>query len=314
MEDALKPGDYVWVNKLVFGPRLPRTILTIPFLKGKIPFTRNVRSYLTWLELPYYRFHGYSRIRINDVIVFNDPLQTGIPVDKKTNFVKRCMGLPGDTIEIRDKMVFRNDKMLNPRPTYRYSYEVQATSDTMQYYLFHNFHIRQGEPISTSFKYIFMLSPAEADTISKMPGINYVNLLSNEYSSSEIFPGGEYFPWNKDNYGPVVVPKKKMTVHLTKDILPLYAKIIRDYEHHSLDEQNDSIRVDNRYCPYYTFKMNYYFSLGDNRDNSDDSRYWGFIPEDHIIGKATFILLSLGEANQSLWHVIDLTRCFRKVK
>jgi len=150
--------------------------------------------------------------------------------------------------------------------------------------------------------------------IGKMKDVSSVNILSIQYSTNTLFPGGEYFLWSKDNYGPIVIPKKQMTVHLSIDSLALYSRIIETYEHRTLATHGDSIFIDGQYGTHYTFKMNYYFMMGDNRDNSEDSRYWGFVPEDHIIGRASIILFSIKEGASLFWKRINCHRIFSIVK
>jgi signal peptidase I len=314
MEDSMLPGDFVWVNKLAYGPRFPETVLALPFTENKFPFSRNTRSYLKWVELPYWRLPGYTHIRRNDVVVFNYPAEDDIPVDKKTNFVKRCIGLPGDTVTIRGKMVYINSLAAGDVPLAKYSYEIQGNTDTLGLHLYRTMHISDGGLISNDFTYSYLLTKSQADSIKKLAGVFSVKISSVSYSTNTLFPGGEYFLWSKDNFGPIVAPKKNETVHLTMDSLAMYFRIITAYEHHSLETRNDSIFIDRKYATHYTFKMNYYFMMGDNRDNSEDSRYWGFVPEDHIIGKASLTMFSLSQEKKSFWHRINWHRLFSWVK
>ena len=314
MENCMLPGDFVWVNKIAYGPRFPQTLLALPFSKDRLPFTRNTPSYVDWIELPYFRLPGYTHIKRNDVVVFNYPAEDGVPVDKKTNFVKRCVALPGDTLMIRDKTIFVNRKALTEMPSVKYAYEVHANSDTLGIYLYRTMNISQGDIISLDHMYSFLLTPEQAVKIEHLPGVTSVRLQTMSFSTNSLFPGGEYFMWNKDNYGPIVIPAKKMTIHLSLDSLSMYARIIANYEHHKLFIRNDSIFIDGRYATHYTFKMNYYFMMGDNRDNSEDSRYWGFVPEDHIVGKASMVLFSVKQGGGSVWHRINWHRFFTFIR
>lgn len=315
MEESLFPGDFVWVNKLSYGPRFPQTILSLPFTKKKLPFTQNTPAYLSLIELPYFRLPGFTHVKHNDIIVFNFPGEDDdIPTDKKMNLVKRCIGLPGDTLMIRDKKVYVSGKKVQDAITTKYSFEVKANTDTLGIQLYRSMHITEGGLINDQNVYSFLLTKAEADSVRKEQGIYSVDLLSSSFSTNSLFPGGEYFLWSKDNFGPIVIPKKDMTVHLTIDSLALYARIISKYEHHTLQTRNDSIFVDGKYTTRYTFKMNYYFMMGDNRDDSEDSRYWGFVPEDHIVGKASLILFSFEQGRMSFWRKINWHRFFSWVK
>jgi len=265
MGGTVDPGDFVWVNKLAYGPRF----------------------------MNYFRLPGYSHIKRNDVVVFNYPLEFDLPVNKKRNYMKRCIGLPGDTVKIFDRDVFIGKKALEDYPDFHYSYTIKATTDTLEKYVNRAMHITETEVGTSTKEYIFMLSKAEADSVRKIPGVTSVNPSITIDSPTNMFPTGSNYRWNDDNYGPIVVPKKGTTVHLSTDSLSIYDKIIKFYEHHKLETKHDSIFIDGTYTTHYTFKMDYYFMMGDNRDNSIDSRRWGFVPEDHIIGKASFVFCSV---------------------
>jgi len=305
MEESLFPGDFVWVNKLSYGPRFPETIL---------PSFSEKKKHSGLINLPYLRLPGFTHIKHNDVVVFNFPDEDNMPTDKKVNLVKRCIGLPGDTLTIKNKTVFIGKQKAADLPSAKYSYEIKASSDTMGQHLYQSIHADDGELVNDENVYSFLLTKAEADSIRKEEGIYSVTQVSVSYSTNSLFPGGEYFFWNRDNFGPILIPKKGVTVHLSIDSLPLYARIISTYEHHSLQTRSDSIFIDGKYCTHYTFTMNYYFMMGDNRDDSEDSRYWGFVPEDHIIGKASMVLVSLRRGKISLWHKINWHRFFRWVE
>ena len=316
MEGDVEPGDLVWVNKLAYGPRFIQTLLSLPFSGNTLPFTHHAPSYLRWIEIPYFRLFGYTHIKRNDIVVFNYPLQTDLPVDKRGNYMKRCIGLPGDTLQISDRDVIIGKKPIENLPDYHYSYIVKATTDTLESFAHNKLHIEETEIGTNSKDYIFMMSKAQADSLRKYPFVVSVNPSITSYTPNVLFPIGPRFLWTEDNYGPIVIPKKGATVHLNTDSISLYERIIRDYEHHKLENRNDSIFIDEAYATHYTFKMNYYFMIGDNRNNSIDSRYWGFVPEDHIIGKASLIAFSAnpGPRGQSLWKRINRSRCFKGIK
>ena len=315
MENELMAGDFIWVNKFSYGPRFPQTLLTIPFTKNKLPFSETKPSYLTWLELPYFRLPATERIKRNDVLVFNFPAEDGPPVDKKSNFVKRCIGLPGDTLEINDKTIFINKKEAVSLPNAKYSYEVYGTNDSLAKLLYSIFHVTEGGMVSSDDKYIFLMTSAEADSLSKMSNILSVKRVSVQYATNDMFPGGKFSRWNKDYYGPIIIPSKGKNIHLNIDSIELYTRIITHYEKHSMDIRGDSIFIDKKYATDYTFKMNYYFVMGDNRDYSEDSRFWGFVPEDHIIGKASFVFFSLKQdLGKMRWKGINWKRSFTVIR
>ncbi|HSY77682.1 MAG TPA: signal peptidase I [Bacteroidia bacterium] len=265
MEGDIMPGDLIWVNKLAYGARF----------------------------IHYFRMPGYTHIKRNDVVVFNYPLEFNLPIEKKGNYMKRCIGLPGDTVKIFDRDVFIGKKALEDFPDFHYSYTVKSTIDTLEKYVHRTTHITETEVGTSTKEYIFMMSKAEADSVRKLPFVTSVNPSITIDSPANMFPTGSDFRWTDDNYGPIVVPKKGVTVHLSADSLSIYERIIKNYEHHTLETKHDSIFIDGTYTTHYTFKMDYYFMMGDNRDNSIDSRRWGFVPEDHIIGKASFIFCSV---------------------
>ena len=315
MEDALLTGDFIWVNKFDYGPRFPQTLLSIPFMKDYLPFSQTIHSYLNWIELPYFRLPGIEKINRNDVIVFNFPSEDSIPVDKKSNFVKRCIGLPGDTLKIDDKTVVINGKTVASPAKAKYSYEVYAAIDSLSSYLYRTLHVTEGGLISSDNKYIFLMTEAQADSVSKMDEILHIQRLSVQYPTPDMFPGGKFSLWNKDNYGPIVIPEKGKTINLNADSIVLYARIISTYEKHKLDILHDSVFIDDKYATTYTFQMNYYFVMGDNRDNSADSRFWGFVPESYIIGKASFVILSLKQNEEkSAWKGINWSHSFTSIR
>jgi signal peptidase I len=289
MEITLKPGDLIWVNKLAYGPRLP---------------------FAERLRLP-----GYSHIKRNDVVVFNKPNIPG-PVYAKENYVKRCIGLPGDTVSITDKAVFINSKPALVTPGVEFLYKIESTIDTLDSYLGHTMGLTESESGNTAKQYMYLLTNAQADSIKKMSLVTSVKPILEEGAQQNIFPGGSRFQWSRDNFGPLIVPGRGMTVHLSVDSLALYAEIISNYEHHKLENRHDSIFIDGKYTTHYTFAMNYYFMMGDNRDNSEDSRYWGFVPENHIVGKAAFVVFSVHPfpRSQSFWKRINGKRWFKSVE
>lgn len=291
MEKTLLTGDFILVNKLSYGPRLIRTPLSVPFIDRK--------WYSESLKFPYYRFFGSPDVERNDVLVFNYPVEDEYPVDHRTHFIKRCIGLPGDSIGIIDSRVFINGRPLIETLEIQHNYTIMSIQKLDSSFLADN-DITEGGRISEKGDYSFSLTQAIAEKISKLPFIKSIkkNTEKNEMWDETIFPYKNYYPWNADNFGVLYIPKKGDTLRLDSTTLPLYERIITVYEGNKLQAMNDTIIINNDTTDFYVTKMNYYFMMGDNRHNSMDSRYWGFLPEDHIVGKVWLIFYSYDKVNE----------------
>jgi signal peptidase I len=318
MDNTLLAGDYIVVNKLAYGARLPVTPLSIPFSHQTVG---GIPAYLEWWNWGYHRVPGYSEIKNNDVIVFNFPAEDlfplegkpkNYPIDHRTHFIKRCVGLPGDTLKIVDREVFINGKALPYPGEVVFNFVVKIDSTKRDSVKLSKLGMLRESQQGKYFLYTLTLLPAQADSLRLIKQIISVEpeLSRTGLFDEQVFPHSQKFPWNLDNFGMLVIPKKGATVKLTADSLPLYLRIIVNYEHNTVDVRNDSIFINTIYAKEYTFKQNYYFMMGDNRHYSMDSRYWGFVPEDHIVGKATMILFSYDKAAGHVrWN-----RCFKSIK
>lgn len=317
MERTLYTGDHLFVSKLAYGPRVPQTPLTIPFTHNQI-FGKE--SYSTLIQNDYRRLKGFRNVRRGDCVVFGFPNGDTVlkkapvedyhalvrilgkdkvaslgeyvvrPVDKKDHYVKRCVALPGDTLEIKDGMVWINGRKEEVEPGIQLSYKVVTNGQRINSKTVEQLGLNPSEIYFDSSLpgYPAMILTAEMlEKVKELP--NVVNVSDNlerdaASVSREIFPFTENSGWTRDFFGPLWIPAKGATVKITVDNLPLYERIITAYEHSDLQQALKDGE--------YTFKQDYYFMMGDNRHNSLDSRYWGFVPEDHIVGRPALIWLS----------------------
>jgi len=307
MEKTLLPGDLIFVNKLSYGARLPITLLSFPLSHQHLPWLEQTKAYLAIIQLPYYRFF-VDTIQRQDVIVFNYPFDTDYPVDHRSYYIKRCIGLPGDTLKIDNKRVFINNQELELPHDAQFNYKVitnqPITNDTLL-----NYDITEGgldglenhwELTMTDTAYYQLKSSNFIQSIKK------IEVEPNVYADY-IFPYHPNYLWNIDYFGEVVIPKKGTTIILDKNNIFLYRRIIEIYEENTLEETENGFLINGERTTTYQFKMNYYFMMGDNRHNSADSRFWGFLPENHIVGKAQTILFSMDKGNYK-WD-----RMFKKI-
>jgi signal peptidase I len=330
MEGCILTGDYIYVSKLSYGPQVPNTPVAMPFVFNTMPFSSTAKSYSECVKWDYHRLRGRGKVQRDDVVVFNYPAGDTVllenqaacyydvlreyqaafgeqegrnrlhkdftivsrPVDKRENYIKRCVAIPGDTLEIIGNQVYINGQKQAFRKDRQYRYVIEANVQLTDY-TFQNLGITEYGQIGRDL-YEVWTNPEIAACMQKYNTINSVTIGNSAEPTLDIFPHSENYPWNSDNYGPLWIPYKGATIELNIDNLPLYERIIDQYENHDLRVEGDKIFIDGKEVTSYTFAMDYFFMMGDNRHNSLDSRYWGFVPEDHLVGKALFIIFSKG--------------------
>ena len=317
LEKSLLVGDFLFVSKMNYGARVPMTTVALPMVHDSIPLTKS-KSYLTWPQLPYMRLPGIQNIDRSDIVVFNWPVDTVYrffdtskrraykPVDKKSNYVKRCVGIPGDNLSIKDGIVYIDGKILQlpdrAKPQFSYKVALDGKTPIDFEYLFKELDITDpsGFINESSRDTIFFsaLTQVGAERLKNTPGITAVIRQISKDVDNGVFP--HLNKWNRDNYGPVYIPEEGKTVALTAESLPFYKGIITDYENNDLKVNGSEIRINGAIATTYTFKQNYYWMMGDNRHNSEDSRYWGFVPQNHVVGKPIFIWLSIDPNGKGL--------------
>lgn len=330
MENSLLVGDFLFVSKFHYGTRTTTTPLQIPLTHQKIWFTE-IPSYLEWIKLPQYRLPGISHVKREDVVVFNiPPIELNdrqYPVDLKTNYIKRCVAIAGDTLKVIDHQVYINSKPLADPPDMQYSYVVKADA-RINNRILEKYEIDDYKFIGNStnaVEYQMYISPTIAAELKSLSFIKSIevsvqqdyNLYAPRTSSvveDNIFPDAKTFPWNGDFFGPLVIPAKGMTIEINRTTLTTYGSTIKNYDHNkNVKIDSGKLIIDGQELKQYTFKQNYYFMMGDNRHNSLDSRYWGFVPEDHIVGKAFFIWLSI-DKNANFINKIRWRRFFKLIE
>jgi signal peptidase I len=324
MERSLLVGDFLFVSKVNYGARTPMTPIAFPFAHHTMPII-GTKAYWDGVKLPYYRLPGLSEVKKGDVVVFNYPMEADSPlyrpVDKRENYIKRCQGAPGDTLSLKDAQVYVNGKAAPNPPGAQTDYTI--TTNGMEV----NPQIMEDLKVSNYDNIPFPTMTKEAATALK--GYSNVKSITQNIKPAgmadpfnPVFPAGnpkyklspanKDFNWNVDNYGPIIIPKKGWTVKLDSLTLPVYGRAIEIYEGNKLQVVNGEVLINGKKADSYTFKMNYYWMMGDNRHDSLDSRYWGFVPEDHIVGKALFIWMSWDD-NGSFFSKIRWNRLFRGI-
>ena len=349
MESSLLTGDHLFVSKLAYGPKLPQTPLTIPFTHNVIA---GKESYSTLIQNEYKRLKGFGDVETGDYVVFafphGDTILTKFPADdyytvkrtigreaairnygplkarpsdKKDHYVKRCVAVAGDTLEIVNGRVFVNSQAQEIWPGVQNSYTVVTNGQRINPVLLDKIGLNTSELYFDQSLPGYPAMPLTAEMLEEAKGIPTVTAVEENIDSYPpdypdsyvtIFPFSPDYRWTRDNFGPIWIPRKGVTVELTIADLPLYERIISVYEGNDLKVADGKIYINSEEAQTYTFKQDYYFMMGDNRHNSLDSRYWGFVPEDHIVGKPALIWLSI-DGNKKFPKNIRWRRFFKFV-
>jgi signal peptidase I len=307
MEKSLMVGDFLFVSKLSYGPRLPMTPLSFPFAHNTLPIF-GTKSYLEWLTFDYKRWPGFGKIKNNDVVVFNYPMEDFRPVDKQDNYIKRCIGIAGDTLEIRNREVYINGKAIEQPERSQFKYHVKTDGSGFNPKTLEKLDITEGD-------FLLNLTKENASKVKAFANVQFIESYNapKNYFTEEIFPFTKYYPWNIDNYGPIILPKKGVAMPLDLNNINIYQRAIEVYEKNKLEIREGKIFINGQESTSYTFNMDYFWMMGDNRHNSLDSRYWGFVPEDHVVGKAVFVWLSL-DYNANILNKVRWSRLMRMIK
>ena len=335
MEGSMLVNDYLFVSKLSYGPRLPMTPLAIPLVHNTMPFSTNTKSYSEAVKWKYHRWPGFGKVERNDVVVFNFPdgdtvmlddngnyqeadyygavaavgreaaQQYGIahrPVDKTDNYIKRCVGIPGDIITLKEGMLFVNNQASPAYVHLKNEYLINRNGKMMDDDTLKAWHINPDKDIRNQGAETWLIQNQYVPDVQRFLGTQNVKLYAEP--TGVVTQRPEYwmfmrdtvnYKWNQDNFGPLTIPKKGTTVTLTPQNISVYRRLISVYEGNTLEERGNQFIINGQPVTSYTFKMDYYWMMGDNRHNSLDSRFFGFVPEDHVVGKAWFVWLSYGE-------------------
>jgi signal peptidase I len=317
MEGTLLTGDYLFVSKMTYGARMPFTPVQNPFLESTIT-KYNINTYWDGIKLPYLRLPGFSAIEKGDIIVFNKPGEADPsydrPVDVRTNLIKRCQATPGDVLTIVNGQVFVNGKAAPNAEKAQTSYEVLTDGNTINPDVFHDLNIEVMYQ-NDNDNYVMIIPKAH---LAEFKGYSFIKKVTpvidpaGNYDAA-VFPHDAKFKWNQDNFGPLTLPKKGMSIALNDSTMVLYSRAIELYERNTVEINDKDILINGKKADHYTFKMDYYWMMGDNRHNSMDSRYWGYVPEDHVIGKAMLTWMSI-DSTENLLHKVRWSRILKPIR
>ena len=373
LEKTLLVGDYLFVSKLSYGPRVPNTPISFPLVQNTFPIF-NCKSYIEWPDWGYKRVKGLGHVERNDIVVFNFPAgdtvalnapnpdyyslikrygREGVrlnkaafgdivyrPVDKRDNYVKRCVGMPGDSLKIVNNQIYIDGKELKNTKNVQYVYYVETDGARITDEVFRRLHVSKDDQLLVSEPnedvmyyyqsltyvgftpdangrynpvYRLPLTTEGFEIVKKIPSVRKV-VIEPEEIGGDVYPIDYELNWTRDNYGPIWIPKKGATITLDEKNLAIYHRCIRNYENNTLEVNPDgTVKINGRSTTTYTFKYDYYWMMGDNRHCSADSRSWGFVPEDHIVGKPILVWLSLDKDRGLFDGGIRWNRMFRMV-
>lgn len=337
LEKTLLVGDFLFVSKFHYGARTPMTPISFPMVHDTLPFVKN-KSYLKKLQIPYFRFPGFQKIKQNDIVVFSWPPDTLTnitnpyskvdikPLDKKSNYVKRCVGLPGDSIEVRNGYVYINGKQneLPDRAKLQFGYAFRTNKQLNPSYAAERYDITDLYPVDNppSYKVFRAYMTDEAyEKFKKYPDLDTIFRTTAKEGERDprTFPHNPNYDWNTDYFGPMYIPKQGATVAITPETLPLYRRIIEVYEgseigiENKISQAGNQVLLNNEPLTEYTFKLDYYWMMGDNRNNSQDARSWGFVPFTHVVGKPVFVWMSWDSNAKGIMNKIRWERLFTTV-